>query len=143
MSLVDVKTYFRARSATLGFSEWADPINPDNIPESIIDRSYFMRFGTITAIKQNMSDLELIAPINYRVYFKAFNDELNKYDEASTLANSALIEILKQQNKNCQTPSIKDVRLIDLTIDPISADNDNTWILNFNFEVFLIISPNN
>jgi hypothetical protein len=143
MSLVDVKTYFRSRSTTLGFAEWSDPINPDNIPESIVDRAYFMRFGTITARKQNMSDLELSAPINYRVYFKAFNDELNKYDEATTLANACLLEILKQQNKNCLTPSIKDVKLVDLSIDPISADNDNTWIINFNFEVFLIINPNN
>jgi hypothetical protein len=56
MSLTSVRPYFRTHCNALGFTEWMDGFNIENIPSTLIDMAYHIGPPQTTGISNNQGD---------------------------------------------------------------------------------------
>ena len=133
MSLSAVRSYFRDRLNGLGESlaEWPDGFNFSNIPESIQDRSYHIESGLITGAGQNQTALDATSSIVIRVFLLGYRDPASTIDEAISLGETILCDIINPVNAN--SVAVKDVNFDSMQALPLDGSNDNTVILEINF----------
>ena len=136
MSLDTVRPYFKARMEKLGLSEWKNPFDTQNIPKTIIKSAYNITLGTLQEVKNNQLNLDLVVPVNVKMFAKAYKEHMVAYDQAVSLAQDAIIEIMKPSNRLTQV-GIKTIRIGSMTIDPLSPSDDNIMVVNFVFNVSL------
>ena len=139
MSLKQSYNYFRARCKVVGLREWSDGFNSDNIPSSIIDKSYHIKQGQITGIKLNQNDQEVNFPIVLEVFVKGFRDPYSAIETSAELVEDILIECLKATNRVTQGNGIKNITFESAIFEPISANNDNAVKTTINFRVLSIL----
>ena len=82
MSLTAVRTYFRARMNERSYAEHVDGFNIDNIPSTLLHKSYHLLSGPVRPIKQNQEVIELTSEITIRFFLKGYR----KPSEAIDLA---------------------------------------------------------
>lgn len=126
MSLTAVRPYLRARLNILGYSEWADPFNPEGIPANIIDRSYHQSIDSVQGIAKSNVAQEMEATATVRLAFKGFREPETALDEAISKAETAIADIINPTNFNAFSPPITGVFLDSATFEPLSDElNDN------------------
>jgi len=137
MSLLDVRTYFRAQMDTTGYEEWRDGFNTENIPSTLLDRSYHIESGVITATTSNHQVHEFNCPVTVRVYLKGFLDPVTAIDDAYVVAETILGVLLLPADRlgTC----VKDVVPINITVSPLTQQNDNSVIVQLDFEAITFI----
>lgn len=133
MSLIDVRSYFRTHLDSVGFSEWTDGFNTENIPGTLLDRSYHIESGVISSTASNHQAHLFICPITIRVFYKGFVDTQGAIDDAYVDATSILAEVLLPANR--LGSSLQDVVPSSISVTPLSSTNDNSLILQMEFEV--------
>jgi len=140
MSLVDVRKYFRDRMDTLGFKEWPDGFDFDNIPETIIDKAYHITTGSITQNSQNQTVVDLSYPITIRLFLKGFRNPAIAIDESIFEGEKIILECVNAVNAN--TLSIKNVMFLNMEPQPLDVSNDNIVVLLLSFEARVLLNPN-
>lgn len=140
MSLVSVRPYFRNTLDDLGFSEWTDGFDFENIPENIIDRSYHITTGSINGQSQNQQALDIVYPVTVRVFFHGYRNPAEAIDESIASGEQIICSAVKPSNAN--GTAIKDVQFISMEPTPKSAaGNDNIVLLELNFEARIFLDP--
>ena len=127
MSLTAVRTLFRERLEGLGYEEHPEPFQPNQIAETLVDRSFHMETGTIVsgAANQTVHDFEF--PITVRVYSKGYDDLLAAYDNAHEIADTILTDLL-DQNVRLGDP-VKDIVPDSVNIEPMDLTNDDILVI--------------
>lgn len=143
MSFANVLPYFRGRMSTLDYQEWNDAFAFNNIPDTIIDMSYHLRVGTTASGPANLTVHNFLVPVEVRVFFKGFQDPSRAMDNVMSNIDLILNEVLKIENRVGRTDGIKDVRPINIAIDPVDGSNDNDIVVNLTFDVQLICAFKN
>lgn len=143
MSFANVLPYFRTRMNALDFKEWDDVFAFNNIPDSIIDLSYHLRLGVTASGPANLTVHSFLVPVEVRVFFKGFQDRSRAIDNVMSNIDLILEEVLKIENRVGRTDGIKDVRPINIAIDPVDGSNDNDIVVNLTFDVQLICAFTN
>lgn len=138
MSFTAVRGYFRTRMTSLGHTEWTDALNFENIPESIQDRSFHIETGPTTGNSQNQTALDSNVDVTIRLFVKAFRDTSSGIDNAISLAQAAVCDIIKPSNANVG-PDIKDVQFLSMVFVPRGDSNDNTIMAEMNFSVRTVL----
>lgn len=135
MSFSEIKTYFRARLATVDadLKEWPDGFNSDNVPDSILDSAYFIDLSApMLGNGQNMQLLRYECPVLIRCWFRGFSYPGEAIDTALVKGEAIIKESLKHINRLNQ-PGIKNVISNSLQVLPVDSTNDNTVKLELSF----------
>ncbi len=141
MSYADVAPYFRARIENLGFSEWRDTFNFENIPATELESIYHLSVHSGQGVRQNHFDYELNCLVEVRFFKKGFRDSVEAKDAATIAVDSIIKECCKYSQSRVQT-SIKDITFSSFRLDPIADTNDNFVIGEVFFNVKLYIDVN-
>lgn len=138
MSLVNIRPYVRSQLTSLVFKEWTDGFADDNIPSSILDRSYFMTFGTASEDQTNALDVEVTQEVEVRVYFKGFRNPQAAIDLCLPECESIIAKLCKYTDYTLA--GLKQVRFQSLDLEPLQDEqNDNVVRAVFVFEVKVFI----
>ena len=139
MSLSNVRGYFRTHFDAAGYEEWTDAFNRDDIPHSIINKSYHILNPTIVQTNHNQLHLELVETVEATFILKGYRTPADAVDDAHTEIEALLDRILGHSNRTKSVAGIKNVVLDNIDIEPYSEDNDNMVRVTMRFSVLVII----
>ena len=141
MSFSGAKVYARGRmTEDLGYEEWSDGFNFENIPRTMQNRAYHLELGEASDSKMNQDNLTGIVPLRVRLLLAGFKDPKTKIDDATIIAESVVDEFLDPINRLTQGASnggkITNIFFRNKSVTPYGASNDNLmWaVLNFEFQ---------
>lgn len=135
MSFSTIKPFFEARMVAVDpeLKEWCDAFNIDNIPATILDKSWHIRFDPFsysTGAAQVCLPFE--CPITISVFFKGYRNPREAVDMALIFADAIVKECTKPVQRLNQ-PSIKNVLPNNVSIRELSDSNDNAAVLEIQF----------
>lgn len=133
--LVAVRPYFRARFNTLGYTEWSDGFNYENIPENLIDKAYHIDDFEVSAESFNQTDLDLDCVVTTRVFLKGYRTPREALDIANERLDAIFREVLKPSNRLTGTLGLRNVLLTSVAKEPVALSNDNTILLSIVWSV--------
>jgi len=138
MSFSAVRPYFRTQLRALGFTEWTDAFNTDNIPSTRIEKAFHIENpdGSRRDIyDQQSQDVEL--GVTIRTFRKGFRDPATAVDSALADLDAILARCLASERR--LGTQIKNIVYNNHTITPLNDTNDNVAVLEINFICFIII----
>lgn len=138
MSLATTRTYFKARMTGLGYEEWEDGFNFDNIPENIIDKAFHIENIVANKIDMNHTDIHLMVDVNLRVFFKGYQSIREALDLIDDDIEEILIEVLRPSNRLIGADGLRDIQLDGFRKLPI-ASNDNSVIVEMNWKARVVL----
>lgn len=133
MSLTSVLPYFRNILDDLGFEEWRDAFDVENIPETDLDRAYHLTLGIADIGPANQSVTPFDIQVIVQLFFKGYtnNDSSATVDEIVFQAEIVLTNILSSSNR--LGTDIKNIVPQSFLVQPKSVSNTNDMILELNF----------
>lgn len=140
MSITATRAYFRSRaSAISGMKEWKDGFNTENIPGTILNKSYHISQGIVTGTKLNQNDQEMSFQVTVEIFTKGFKDVATAIDSSIELAEDYITECVTPGNRLTQSTGIKNVIFESASFDPLALTNDNSVMARLTFRVFTIL----
>lgn len=139
MSVTAARAYFRARGAAINLKEWKDGFNFENIPTSIINKSFHITQGVATGVKLNQNDQEMIFPVTVEIFTKGYKDVASAIDSSIELSEDLIIECLTPTTRLTQSTGIKNIIFESVSYEPLSNSNDNSVIAKVTFRVLTIL----
>jgi hypothetical protein len=133
MSLLAPRTYLRTRLENLGFTEWTDGFNIENIPSTIIVDSFHIESGSIDGSASSHQPHQFSSNLTLRVWLQGFGDPAEAIDESMTVADTIYADILSPSNR--LTGAVKDVVPSSFSVIPLATSNDNTVQLEFSLVI--------
>lgn len=137
MSLTSVRNYFRDRLDGLGYEEYQDGFDFDNVGENIIDGLYHLQAGTITLNSQNQTVIDMTYPIAVRLYLHGYRDPASAVDSSIGAGEQIICDLVKVENAH-QT-NIKDVRFVSMEPLPKDVQQDNIILLEMFFDCQVVL----
>ena len=135
MSLASVRRFFRGRMNGLGFREHSDAFDEQNVPQSTLDNTYRIESGPVASTRDQNSDLLEFA-VTLRVFRKGGRSNVELVDSAWATADTIINDILQPDVR--LGSDIKDVQLDSITVESLSASDDNDLILALGFTGILV-----
>lgn len=140
MSLTAVRPYIRLKAREIGLNEWADSFDFDNIPESILDKAFFIEMSDVTqAVKKNMLDQEMIMPCTVKIFTKGHRNPSGAIDTATQLIENLIKKCCDPKSALTQTSGIKNVAFDSARYEPISETNNNSVVASVVFRFLVIL----
>ena len=137
MSSVAVRPLFARRLAALGFEQWKDAFNIENIPASRLSKAFHIETITGAGRKQNQSDQELNVDVTVRIWEKGFKNPSDALDRGFFNLDRICGDILSSSVRLVHP--IKNITLGAVTLEPIDQSNDNTIVVTIGFTAFVIL----
>lgn len=137
MSLTSVRSYFRGRLDSLGYKEWTDGFEFDDVPETVLDQTYHITTGTISTNSVSHTINDLAYPVTIRLYLKGFRDPAQAIDDSITEGERIINDVTSVANSNGQ--GIKEVRFSSMEPTPKDVANDNIVLLVMTFDARVIL----
>lgn len=133
MSLSLIKPYLRARCLAVGLAEHPEPFNQENLPSTIIDKSFQISLTSANGVKLNQNDQEMSSTVGLIFYLKGFRDPDLALDKAIEKSEALIREVEKPVNR--LGVCLKNVSLSDINYEALALSNDNVvkTTINFNF----------
>lgn len=131
MALTDVRNYFRNRMYALGYNEWTDEFNIENIPSTILDKTYHVESGDIASTASNHQPHRFDCPVTIRLFLKGYDNPVSAVDDAYVHCEDVLAEVLLPANR--LSDDIHDVQPVNIAVEPLTASNDNSVVLVITF----------
>lgn len=138
MSMTLVKPFFKARCLAVSLTEHPDGFAIDNIPSTLIDRSFHINFSSVTGRKLNQNDQEVEGSVEVVFYIKGYRNVSEGIDKAIEKAEALVKEVEKPANR--LGSSLKLVTFQTMQLEPIDASNDNAIRARLVFNVLTILS---
>ena len=123
MSITSVRSYFRARALSVGWKEWKDPFDPENIPNTVLDNGFQLSPASVGASRQNQLDLELPITQTVRFFKQGYRDVASGMDSSEASCESFIKSSLKASNR-LTGAGLKNVQLTGLTFEQLGNNND-------------------
>lgn len=137
MSLKDIRPYFRARCEALGLSEHDDP-SFQNIPDAKFNKAFHIETAAAELDKQEHLSVNITQKVTLRCFLGAVRNTTLKSDDAWSLADDVIAEVLSPANKLTAT-GIKNVLGDSIEVSPYSDENDNAYVIKLEFKVLVIV----
>lgn len=137
MSLTAVRSYFRSRMDGLGFTEWTDGFEFEEIPETVIDRTYHLTSEAISLNSATQTVNDLNYPVTVRLYLKGFRNPATAIDDSIFEGERIVCDVTKVENANAE--GVKDVQVVSLEPIPKDETNDNIVLLVMVFNARVIL----
>lgn len=144
MSWTAARPYFNAILETLEYREWPDAFATDNIPDTVLDKSFHVGIGPIAGTKQNHLDQETEMQVVLRTYFKGYRNPQEALDTAIAETETVVKEAIKVSDVGgrLSTAGILNVVFNEAAFDPIDASNDNAVVVTSSYTVRIIVGVN-
>lgn len=144
MSWSNIRPYFNAILEAKGYREWDDAFAVDNIPDTVMDKSYHVGMGPFDGIKQSQLDQETACTVVLRTYYKGYARPQEALDLAISETETIMKECVKVQQVGgrVSTAGILNVVFNEAALDPIDASNDNAIVVTSNYTVRVMIGVN-
>lgn len=136
MSLANVYPYFRARLNTLGFKEWQDGFNRENIPSTVIDGSYHILTPSASGgtINQNHQNVEV--SLTVQLVFKGYRYPSDAKEKSLVECEKIIKDICSIQNRTSQ---LLNVVFNGFSMSALNASDDNQVLLELDFTGIVIL----
>jgi hypothetical protein len=134
----EVRSYFRSNLTALGFKEWTDAFNVDNIPSTLIDKMFHIE--TPSGSRQDVYDMQTQdaeMDVVIRIVRKGYRNPASAVDTIISDLDTVLTRVLAPTRRIGD--NIKNVVYSSHKIEPISDTNDNAVMLEINFICFIIL----
>lgn len=126
--------------ASLGYSEWTDGFNFDNIPSTLLSRKERMyHISTPTSGRSDAYDMgsqDVDQDVIVRVFFKGYRDAASAIDAAMLAKDTILANVLSAANR---TSVLQNVFYNNAQIIELNDTNDNAAILELNFIARIVL----
>jgi hypothetical protein len=135
MSFSTLRNYFEDRMITVDseLKEWEDAFNIDNIPSSILDKSWHIEFNPFSYNTGGAHTcLSFDCPVTLNVFFKGYRNPKEAIDTALIFADAIIKECTKPVLRLNQ-PKIKNVLPSLVSVRELDVTNDNAAILEIQF----------
>lgn len=140
MSFSTIPIYLRALlpNVDADFKEWDDAFNIENIPSTILDKSWHVGYSSFTYQGSAQNCLGYSCPVTLSLFLKGYRHPQEAIDSALFFADAITKEVCKPSNRLNQA-YIKNVLPGTIRMRALAQDNDNTVVLElgFNFNVYL------
>jgi hypothetical protein len=140
MSFSNIRTYFAdiINDVDPNFTEWSAPFDSDNIPESLANRAYWLKYD-ITSVRETGSTyIEDTLNVEVKFFFKLYREENLGYDNYMNLCNTIRINSINLKNINSFKGStwnnLFKVMSLGQTGEQL-VSNDKQLIITLTFEV--------
>lgn len=134
-----VRPYARARMQALGYSEWTDGFNVENIPSTILDGTFHVETGVSRGLKNTQDSQEIEQPFIVRLFLKGHRDPAATIEAASGIQNTVVYEFLRPAHRLVGA-ELKNVRFDTSEIEQLAESNDNSLIVRFDFTAIGMMS---
>lgn len=138
MALAGVLTAIANEVRAAGFTEWQDAFPIDNVPSTILDRSFHIDIGSITSGAANQRAHEFRMPLTIKVLRRGFKEAGSQRESCMLDADTILSALLTPAFRLQVGDDVKDLVPLGIDLDPISSSNDNDFILSLRFEALII-----
>lgn len=129
MSFSGAKPYARGLLTELGYTEWLDGFNFENIPRTMQNRAYHLELGQATATGINQDNHAGSVPLTVRLLLGGFRNPKTKIDDATALVERVVDTFVNPSNRLTQgvrnDGKLVNVRFVDKSIEPYGPSNDN------------------
>lgn len=124
---------------SLGYSEWRDGFNSENIPSSLLDNSFHIVSGDVSPTVNHQGH-EFECPITIRIFKKGFLDPVSAIDDSYVDVETIYAEILSPSNR--LGSSVHDIVPTGISVSPLTLQNDNAAVIDiqFNAKTFMRFS---
>lgn len=139
MSSTAVRSYIRTHMTALGYTEWTDGFNSQNIPKTVLDKSFFIQPATIAGSPISQADLEMRHAVTIEVRVKGYRNPAGTIDVVLQRHDVILMRLLKASNR--LGANIKGIDFIGSRVEPLDASNDNIVLLSIDLEFLTILNP--
>ena len=136
MSLSNVRSYLRARLDGLGFREHDDGFPTDNIPETVIDRSYHILVNSIDGGPINHTHQDTFSNVEIRVFFRGFRNVTEAIDSSISGVETIIRDVCKVANR---TSTVLNCVFENCTFEPMNSSNDNSVLVTISFNVQVVL----
>lgn len=136
MSITSVIPFYRNRMEMLGFKEWEDAFNTEDIPSTILDKSFHIEVNPTTAGVTNQLVLNVSMPVTIKVFRKGFRDTAIGRDTALLDVQNIICDILLPSVR--LGSEIKNVIFDGFSVNALADSNDNVVMTELNFSNNLI-----
>jgi hypothetical protein len=140
MSVTSVLDYFKTGYETIGFVEWTDPFNIENIPSTVLEKAFHVELGTGVPKTHTQTLLEVLLPVTVKSFRKGYRNAASALRACSADVDTVMNELMKAENRFTQS-TIKNVLLSRFSFDRLGTTNDNIAILSMEFEVLVLFNP--
>lgn len=123
MNLSIARTTIRSVMEDLGFEEWTDAFNIENIPETLLDKSFHILSPSASGVKLNMHDQVIDFEHHLTIFRRGFQNPAEAEDSIIEDCEDILCSILSPENRLVDKLNIK---FEGFTIDPLNIENDNS-----------------
>lgn len=123
MSLSAIRPFLRTRMNALGFTEWTDGFNFDNIPETILDKAYHISSPSADGRAVTMHDLQVDFGHEIEVFRKGFNDPAEAIDMIIEDMEDIICDLLDPEQR---FDGHLNIEIKGFTLEPLNDENDNS-----------------
>lgn len=132
-----IKPYFSDKLESLGYKQWNDGFNFENIPSTVLDNSFHVFIPTINGISLNQGNQELEVTTLVRIFRKGFVNVADALNELTGDITDFLVLALLPADRLANP--IKNVTFNVANLLELEASNDNAIIVEFDFTVRIIL----
>lgn len=141
MSWSTVRDFFRTKLDALDFNEHDDAFNSENIPSTLLDKSYFIGPATISQNSRNQLDLDTGYGLTIQLAFKGYRCVKDALDTSLEESETFVKNSVQVCEENIVNAGFVSVSFNGLTQTPLSDTNDNTVLVNIEFVTRVILNP--
>lgn len=140
MSFNTLSPYFESRMNAVDpeLKEWEDAFNIENIPGTILDKSWHINFDTFNYTGSAHTCLSFDCLVTLNVFFKGYRNPKEAIDTALIFADAIIKECTNPVHRLTQ-PKIKNVLPGIVKVRPYEPSNDNAAILELQFTCEVIV----
>lgn len=138
MSASSIRPYFAARLEALGFKEWRDGFTFENIPETILDRSFHVYLETISGGPINHTHQDITGLVVVRVFFRGYRDVTLAIDESISSTEAIVKEVCKVSNRT--SAGLLNVVFDGVDYEPLTSQNDNSVLTTMRFQAQVVLN---
>lgn len=133
----EIRDYARGRLRPLGYTEWEDALNFENIPRTRLDRAFHLGSMNATTLQLNNDNSYDRVTFELSLFYKGFRSTGESMDRVQGFMDDVYKSFMEPKNRFTQR-NVKNLSLQNSFIDPLPT-NDNFFraVMNFNFDVIV------
>jgi hypothetical protein len=140
MSLTKVRPFFRNRLLGLGFLEHEDVFNRENIPKTVIDKSFHALIQSFDGGPINHTHQDVVVGVLVTVVFKGFRDVSETMDRAILEVECIIKDVC---NIAVRTSDLLNVVFSGADFSALNLENDNSVLVELSFDAQVILNVEN
>lgn len=132
MRLADIRPFLREVVTDLGFTEWPDGFNFENIPENISEKAYHILTPSGDGGPISMHDQQVSVVNQIRIFRKGFRDPGEAIDTIMSDLDNVICDLFHPEHR---FNGHLNITLDGFEINPLSDSNDNSVVATLNVNV--------